>query len=98
MRLIDADEFKRQIVGMAIVTGYSAKKANKMCELIDEQSTAYDLDEVLKKLEETKSMVSVNRLLDNIIKDKPKELGQLIAYGKAIEIVKAGGIDEKVNS
>lgn len=52
MRLIDADDFKRQIVGMAIVTGYSAKKANKMCELIDEQPTAYDVDKVLKQLED----------------------------------------------
>lgn len=41
-------------------------------------------------MEELKSQVPVNRILDDIIKDKPKELGQLIAYGKAIEIVKAG--------
>lgn len=90
MRLIDADEFKRQIAGMVIVTGYSARKANKMCELIDKQSTAYDVDKVVKQLEELKSQVPVNRILDDIIKDKPKELGQLIAYNKAIEIVKAG--------
>ena len=50
----------------------------------------YDVDKVAKQLEELKSQVPVNRILDNIIKDKPKELGQLIAYGKAIEIVKAG--------
>lgn len=98
MRLIDADEFKRQIAGMAIVTGYSAQKANKMCELIDKQTTVYDVDKVLKKLEEAKSMVQVNRILDNIIKDKPKELGQLIAYDKAIKIVKAGGSDAKADT
>lgn len=56
--------------------------------------TAYDPDKVVKRLEELKSQVSVNRILDDIIKDKPKELGQLIAYNKAIEIVKAA--DEKV--
>lgn len=55
MRLIDADEFKRQIAGMVIVTGYSARKANKMCELIDKQSTAYDVDKVVKQLEDEKS-------------------------------------------
>ena len=44
-----------------------------------------------RQLEELKSQVPVNRILDDIIKDKPKELGQLIAYDKAIEIVKAGG-------
>lgn len=54
--------------------------------------TAYDVDKVVEKLEEEKSMVPVNRVLDDITKDKPNELGQLIAYDKAINIVKAGGI------
>ena len=45
-------------------------------------------EKIIEKLEEEKSNVPVNRLLDDIIKDKPKELGQLIAYNKAIEIVK----------
>ena len=47
-------------------------------------------EKMIEKLEEAKSNVQVNRLLDDIIKEKPKELGQLIAYDKAIEIVKAG--------
>lgn len=81
MRLIDADEFKRQIVGMAIVTGYSAQKANKMCELIDEQSTAYDVDKVLKQLEDEKSHMS---LLDDELEIYKS------AINDAIEIVKAG--------
>ena len=45
-------------------------------------------ENIIEKLEEAKSNVPVNRLLDDIIKDKPKELGQLMAYNKAIEIVK----------
>lgn len=81
MRLIDADDFKRQIVGMAIVTGYSAKKANKMCELIDEQPTAYDVDKVLKQLEDEKSHMS---LLDDELEIYKS------AINDAIEIVKAG--------
>jgi hypothetical protein len=48
------------------------------------------VNKVVEQLEKLKSQVPVNRILDNIIKDKPKELGQLIAYNKAIEIVKAG--------
>lgn len=60
-------------------------------EYIRNMPTAYDVDKVVKQLEELKSQVPVNRILDDIIKDKPKELGQLIAYGKVIEIVKAGG-------
>ena len=45
-------------------------------------------EKIIEKLEDAKSNVPVNRLLDNIIKDKPKELGQLMAYNKSIEIVK----------
>ena len=58
---------------------------------IENQPTAYDVDKVVEELEEAKGNVPVNRLLDDIIKEKPKELGQLIAYDKAIEIVKQGG-------
>ena len=57
------------------------------------QPTAYDLDKVVEQLEELKSLVPVNRILDDIVNEKPKELGMLIAYRKAIEIVKAGGKD-----
>ena len=53
MRIIDADKFKQQIAGMAaILNGYSAQKVNKMCELIDAQPTAYDVNEVVKRLNE----------------------------------------------
>ncbi|MDO5345317.1 MAG: hypothetical protein Q4E91_06190 [Lachnospiraceae bacterium] len=50
MRLIDADEFKRQIAGMAIINNYSADKANQFCELVDLQPTAYDVDAVVEQL------------------------------------------------
>lgn len=89
MRLIDADKinFNEVFVGaseLAQDTRYVAQI------LINRQPTAYDVDKVVKRLEELKSQVPVNRIHDDIIKDKPKELGQLIAYNKAIEIVKAG--------
>ena len=45
-------------------------------------------EKIIEKLEDAKNNVPVNRLLDDIIKDKPKELGQLMAYNKSIEIVK----------
>ena len=63
-------------------------------DVIDNMPTAYDVDKVVEDLEEAKGNVPVNRLLDDIIKEKPKELGQLIAYDKAIEIVKQGGISD----
>lgn len=85
MRLIDADNlnFKGQ--------KYNKSQMKSILDFIDKQPTAYDVDKVVEQLEKLKSQVPVNRILDNIIKDKPKELGQLIAYNKAIEIVKAGG-------
>ena len=67
----------------------------KIMRYIDAMESAYDVEKVVGKLKEAKDNVPVNRLLDDIIKEKPKELGQLIAYDKAIEIVKADGKDEK---
>ena len=60
---------------------------------IESAPTAYDPDKVVEQLEKLKSLVPVNRVLDDIVNDKPKELGMLIAYEKAIEIVKGGGVD-----
>ena len=65
----------------------------KMIEYVEKMPVAYDVDKVVEQLEDAKSMVPVNRLLDDIINDKPKELGQLMAYDKAIKIVKAGGAE-----
>ena len=62
-------------------------------EQLDAQPTAYDQNKVVEQLEELKSLVPVNRILDDIVNEKPKELGMLIAYRKAIEIVKEGGKD-----
>lgn len=98
MRLIDADELMEEVIGHIYDT-YSpeARRAahNTQAlyqEIIQRQPTAYDVDKVVERLEELREMVPINRLLDDIIKDKPKELGQLMAYRKAIEVVKSGGI------
>lgn len=64
-----------------------------LASVIDAQPTAYDPDKVVAQLEKLKSLVPVNRVLDDIVNDKPKELGMLIAYEKAIEIVKGGGVE-----
>ena len=44
-------------------------------------------ENIKERLKEKKDLVPVNRLLDDIINDKPLELGQLMAYAEAIEIV-----------
>ena len=82
MRLIDADLLSEGRVENDPVV-IAAKCA----------PTAYDPDRVVEQLEELKSLVPVNRVLDDIVNEKPKELGMLIAYRKAIEIVKGGGVD-----
>lgn len=87
MRLFDADKFKKQIAGMAIVNGYSVQKVNKMCELIGEQPTAYDVDAVVKQLKEWTFNADVN------IGDGTMMNHNLIVSKNAIEIVKAGGIE-----
>ena len=51
MRLIDADKFKQQIAGMTVINNFPVEKANKLCELIDSQPTAYDVDKIVELLE-----------------------------------------------
>ena len=87
-RLIDADKFKGKVIASHTGSGVIKLIA------IDEVPTAYDPENVVKQLEELRSLVPVNRVLDDIINEKPKELGMLIAYRKAIEIVKGGGMDD----
>lgn len=78
MRSIDADKFKQQIAGMAIVNGYSAQKVNKMCELIDAQPTAYDVDAVVEQLDE---------YITKIVGRKSA------LYQTVMQIVKGGGVE-----
>ena len=94
-RLIDADELI-SILGFENTQEERDENVGEIITLedIDRIPTAYDPDKVVKQLEKLKSLVPVNRVLDDIVNDKPKELGMLIAYEKAIEIVKGGGIDE----
>lgn len=95
-RLIDADELI-SILGFENTQEERDENVWKIIiialEGIDRIPTAYDPDKVVQQLEKLKSLVPVNRVLDDIVNDKPKELGMLIAYEKAIEIVKGGGVD-----
>lgn len=75
------------------LAGIELGKAEAVQNVIDAEPTAYDPDKVVEQLEKLKSLVPVNRVLDDIVNDKPKELGMLIAYEKAIKIVKGGGVD-----
>lgn len=95
MRLIDADKLKTDLEkAISKNEDMNCLDFLRASSVIDAQPTAYDPDKVVKQLEKLKSLVPVNRVLDDIANDKPKELGMLIAYEKAIEIVKAGGGDD----
>ena len=86
VRLIDADEFKKQIAGMAIVNNYPPEKANALCELIDAQPTAFDLNKVVEQLEKERN--PIYRTDESLMGSKSN-----IKIDKAIDIVKAGGVD-----
>lgn len=83
-RLIDADVFKSQIAGMAISNNYPANKANALCELIDAQPAAYDLDKVVEQLEK----VAFERYGNDGMGGE-----MVVNMDDAIEIVKGGGVD-----
>ena len=74
---------------------YEYETIEMLQKAFENSRQAYPVEKVVDELEEAKGNVPVNRLLDDIIKEKPKELGQLIAYDKAIEIVKQGGVYTK---
>lgn len=70
MRLIDADEFKEIILTYG-KAGYRALTIEKISELIDAQSTAYDVDKVGERLEEylfEKYCVESDAKIDEIVK------------------------------
>ena len=82
-RLIDADALKSLIAGMAISNNYPANKANALCELIDAQPTAYDVDKV------------VGQLKDHAIEFEAfGQCSDYVELSNAIDIVKGGRVDE----
>lgn len=94
MRLIDADEFEKQIVGMTILNNYPPNKANALCKLIDSQPTAFDVEKVVEQLQ------GISDEAQDEISVCEKEACQYYdgfsdGVDKAIEIVKRGGRDEE---
>ena len=86
MRLIDADTFKKQIAGMTIANNYPVNKASALCDLIDAQPTAYDLDKVVEWLQDESC-----KYMDIWCKTKEKaDFAKMEAFDEAEEIVKGG--------
>ena len=86
MRLIDAELFKKQVAAMTIRNGYIPEKANALCELIDSQPTAFDVDKVISELKRDKFVES-----ECILSDVHQ--GYNAGLSRAVEIVKGGGVD-----
>lgn len=70
------------------------KKVNKMCELIDAQPTAYDVDKVVEQLETARDGYSTAQLMTTADAELVKRfIAKEKTMNLAIEIVKVGGID-----
>nr|DAE81998.1 MAG TPA: hypothetical protein [Bacteriophage sp.] len=85
MGLIDADELKKDLKSVTLSNG-TLLNTNTVLLLLDKYPTAYDVDKVVEQLK-TDSLVKLygSGNSDNY----------LIPVKRAIEIVKAGGIDER---
>lgn len=85
MGLIDADELKKNLKSVTLSNG-TLLNTNTVLLLLDKYPTAYDVDKVVEQLK-TDSLVKLygSGNSDNY----------LIPVKRAIEIVKAGGIDER---
>jgi hypothetical protein len=94
MRLIDADEF-REIILTYGKAGCGALPIEKISELIDGQSTAYDMDKVVEKLQT--ELNSANDEKERCYRENQLQLdvAKGYAYGVwvSLEIVKSGVID-----
>ena len=102
MRLIDADALLEQY-NLKDATKYGNKDAEQqahsystmmlyeIADMIEDATTAYDVDKVVEKLEEVK-----NKDTEIALDEAQKERCFWYAQGmnRAIEIVKGGGVDE----
>lgn len=95
MRLIDANEFQKQIVGMAILNNYPLNKANALCELIDSQFTAFDVEKVVRELRDLKMRYYLTIANTGDADKDCAYLNIANAIDAAIEIVKRGGRNEE---
>ena len=83
MRMIDANKFRR--FAHEQLENDKLYSADDILEMIDEQPTAYEVDAVVKELEDMKTKTFVSGITFD-----PYEFGACHAIDKAIEIVKGG--------
>ena len=86
MRLIDADDFKKFMQALC----KAGSPYESFIELLDKQTTAYDIDKVVEELEQKKE--EVQRMRNTCVALSDLEVCDIenVTYERAIEIVKAG--------
>lgn len=87
-----------QARGLAIMEDHNVKYVNALCELIDAQPIAFDLDKVVEQLKDEQEL----SYADFEIYAEEHGLSEdddwhYRGLGRAVEIVKRGGVDGKIN-
>lgn len=91
MRLIDADDFKKRLYEIAMNGGdLTCEEFYKIASALDNQPTAYDVDNVVEQLERYSQNIELIYPTDQ---GYDYEDGIGIDIDKAKEIVKSGGIE-----
>lgn len=83
MRLINADKLK-EAINSSLNTGRETFSPEIMCEAVDEQPTAFDVDKVVQQLEKRSTL------------EKPvgwTKSYEIVILNDAVEIVKGGGVE-----
>ena len=85
MRLVDVDKIKKNLKSVTLSNG-TLLNTNTVLALLDKYPTAYDVDKVVEQLK-------------NVSYERFRNAGMggenVVNLDDAIEIVKAGGIDDK---
>lgn len=92
MRLIDADMLK-EAINSSLNTGKETFSPEIICEAVDEQQTAFDVDKVVEQLEEVEKAMTSPVTEDCFGEECRASDCTICIISKAIEIVKGGGVD-----
>jgi hypothetical protein len=99
MRLIDADKLKAEMMKSHEYHGSTSELISALerdIRIVDEQPTAYNMDNVIEELEDTKECL-LNSINDCIaLSDKEVYALTEGDFDKAIDIVKRGGVNESI--
>ena len=93
MRLIDADKLMEDIIKICKCQPYLEGMQSEIVyiqDVVDEQPTAFDVDKVARHIEDLKE----ENFKRGIKENEPALLYASSCLHKALEIAKAGGIDE----